>query len=160
MESEALGFNLALDSPFFFTCMRCCACCYHRHIELNNYELYYLARYLRLPRPEVLTRFFSPGRRPVIKNKQDGSCIFLSPSGCSIHPARPLVCRLYPLALLFGEGGKEKWGMMPLHPDCVGLVSPEATVEDYLQSQGAIFFLRFERRLRRLPCLLRPYLLA
>jgi Fe-S-cluster containining protein len=143
--SEGLSFNLTLSSPFNFTCHRCCACCYNRHIELNNYEIFRLTEYLRLSRQEFLNQFADLGPRPSLKNKGSGACIFLGSSGCSIHPVRPLVCRLFPLGLLFGPSGEERWGIMPLHPDCFGLISFEGTLADYLQSQGANPYLRFER---------------
>ncbi len=144
-EHESLCFNLNFSSPFNFTCQRCCACCYNRHIELNNYEIFRLTKYLRLSPQEFLNQFTDSGLRPSLKNKDNGACIFLGPSGCSIHPARPLVCRLFPLGLLFGPRGEERWGIMPLHPDCTGLISSEGTLADYLQSQGAIPYLRFAR---------------
>ncbi len=148
--NDSLAFNLSLNSPFNFICFKCGACCYHRHIELNNFEISQLARSFHLSRFELRQRFLNPGPRPWIKNKSDGSCFFLRPSGCSIYPVRPLVCRLYPLGLLFGPKGEERWGLLPLHPDCLGLITDDKTIEDYLFSQEAMPYLQFERRLRKI----------
>lgn len=147
---ESLVFNLTLNSAFDFICLKCSVCCYHRQIELNNFEMLHLARYLNLPLFKLFEYFLHQGPKPWIKNKNDGSCAFLHPSGCSIYPVRPLVCRLYPLALLFGPQGKERWGLMPLHPDCLGLITYDRTVEDYLISQAAIPYLQYDRLLRKI----------
>ena len=149
--SESLAFNLELQSPFDFTCLKCCSCCYHRHIELNEFERAQLSQFLKMTESELIKKFLDPGdsgHQPSLRIKKDGSCIFLGQTGCTVHPARPLVCRLYPLGLLFGEEGEEKWGLMPTHPDCLGLFGDEKTLEEYLLSQGAIPYLQFERQLR------------
>lgn len=148
--ADSLAFNLNLKSPFNFICFKCGTCCYHRYIELNNFETSQLARYCHLSRSELCEQFLHPGPRPWIKNKPDGSCLFLHPSGCSIYPARPLVCRLYPLGLLFGPRGEERWGLLPLHPDCPGLITADKTVEDYLIGQEVNLYLHFERLLRKI----------
>lgn len=149
-QHDSLFFNWPLGSPFNFICRKCGACCYHRHIELNDFEISQLARYFHLSPSELSEQFLHLGPRPWIKNKADGSCFFLRPSGCSIYPVRPLVCRLYPLGLLFGPQGEERWGLLPLHPDCLGLITADKTVEDYLINQGATPYLQFERRLREI----------
>lgn len=148
--NDGLVFNLTLESSFNFICMKCCACCFNRHIEPNKFEISQLAKYLQLPISAVKKLFLIPERNNLIRNKNDGSCIFLNPSGCSIYPARPLVCRIYPLGLLFGPQGEEKWGLMPLHPDCLGLITNNGTVEGYLISQAASPYLRYEYLLKRM----------
>lgn len=147
---ESLAFNLTLNSAFDFVCLKCCACCYNRHIELNDFEMFHVAQYLKLTLSELLENFLHREPKPWIKIKNDGSCIFLNPSGCSIYPARPLVCRIYPLGLLFGPQGEERWGLMPLHPDCLGLITNDGTVESYLISQAASPYLRYEYLLKRM----------
>jgi Fe-S-cluster containining protein len=146
--SDSLAFNLNLHSPFDFICLKCCSCCYQRHIELNELEIARLSQFLEIPESELIKKFLIPGQKPSLRTKEDGSCIFLGQAGCQIHPARPLVCRLYPLGLLFGQDGEEKWGLMPTHPDCLGIFVQEKTLEEYLLSQGAIPYLQFERQLR------------
>jgi len=146
--SESLAFNLTLRSPFEFICLKCSTCCYHRHIELNEFEIAQLSQFLKMTESELIKKFLAPGQKPSLKIKKDGSCIFLGQAGCQVHPARPLVCRLYPLGLLFGEEGEEKWGIMPTHPDCLGLFGGEKTLEEYLLNQEAIPYLQFERQLR------------
>ncbi|MCX7975166.1 MAG: YkgJ family cysteine cluster protein [Candidatus Aminicenantes bacterium] len=145
---NCLAFNLSFNSPFNFTCFRCGTCCYHRQIKLNSFEIERMTRFLSLPPEEFIARFLEPTFKSFLKNKDDGACIFLDGVKCSIHQVRPLVCRLYPLGLLFGPEGQERWGLMPLHPDCSGLLSLDKTVEDYLKAQGALPYLQFERKLR------------
>ncbi len=83
-----------------------------------------------------------------IRLKPNGDCVFLDEHGCGIHPARPLVCRLFPLGIIWDETGRERFGLMPLHPDCLGYMSDEGTVEEYLESEGANPGLAAERSIR------------
>lgn len=145
--NDDLVFNLTCESPFNFICHKCGTCCFHRQIELNQFELIQIAKYLQLSASQVQRLFLIADQNNLIRNKNDGACIFLNSSGCSIYPARPLVCRLFPLGLFFGE--EEKWAVMPRHPDCCGLIIWDKTVENYLQEQGALPYLEFERRLRK-----------
>jgi hypothetical protein len=81
----------------------------------------------------------------VLRNKSDGSCLFLTAGGCAVHPDRPLVCRLYPLGQIIDSGGNEKYSVMPLHPDCVGLLGEDETVESYLRSQGSGLYFHYDK---------------
>jgi len=82
------------------------------------------------------TRFIDPADG-TIRLKNDGDCVFLDAEGCGVHPARPLVCRLFPLGLIRDESGRERFSLMPLHPDCVGYLGEDGTVASYLRSEGA-----------------------
>ena len=81
----------------------------------------------------------------VLRNKPDGSCLFLTAGGCGVHPDRPLVCRLFPLGQIVDSGGNEKFSVMPLHPDCVGLLGEDETVESYLRSQGSEPYFHYDK---------------
>ncbi|MGQ9471054.1 MAG: YkgJ family cysteine cluster protein [Candidatus Aminicenantales bacterium] len=146
---EGLHFGLKLDSPFNFICQRCGSCCFHRRIGLNEYEVKQLGLFLSLKQEELISRYVTSNKQPELKTREDGSCVFLIERQCRIHHVRPLVCRLYPLGLLFTPDNEVKWGLMPLHPDCVGLITVEGTVEAYLESQAAISYLDFELSQRR-----------
>jgi Fe-S-cluster containining protein len=80
-----------------------------------------------------------------LRNKPDGSCLFLAASRCGVYSDRPLVCRLFPIGLIVGPEGKEKYGSMPLHPDCLGLLGKDGSVESYLDSQECRPFFHFDR---------------
>jgi Fe-S-cluster containining protein len=141
----ALIFDLQRDSPFSFKCQICSSCCYNKIIRVSPYEALRLARNLGLTTPEFY-EICTEGGSAVLRIKPDAGCIFLTAKGCSVHPDRPLVCRLYPLGQIVDKDGKEKFGSMPPHPDCLGLYGSEGTVENYLESQGVQPYFRFEKK--------------
>ena len=63
-------------------------------------------------------------------------CVFLGPRGCTVHPDRPLACRIYPLARWVAPDGDESFGHLEPHPQTAGLYGTRGTVDDYLTSQG------------------------
>jgi Fe-S-cluster containining protein len=140
----SLIFGLSRESPFFFKCQRCCVCCSNRTIRLGSYEILRLSRNLGITIGAFL-QTFCEDKSTILRNKPDGGCIFLAPQGCGVHPDRPLVCRLYPLGVLWGAEGEERFANMPPHPDCLGYLSDEGTVADYLASQDVEQFLGCEK---------------
>ncbi len=143
--SAALAFDLNRHSPFFFKCQVCSACCYNKAIQLGPYEALRLARRLGLSTTDFLRRYTEP-ETAVLQNRPDGGCVFHSPSGCGVHPDRPLVCRLFPLGQIIGPQGEERFAVMPLHPDCLGFFDTDGTVEAYLESQGTELYFEFENK--------------
>lgn len=140
----SLRFNLGRQSSFSFKCQVCGACCHNKDIAVSFYEAQRLARCLGLRVKEFFIEYVEKNK-VILRRKQDGSCIFLRPEGCGVYPDRPLVCRLFPLGLLEDANGQELFGVMPLHPDCLGLLGEEGTVASYLNSQGAGPYLRAHR---------------
>ena len=140
----SLVFNLKKESPFFFKCQVCSACCHNKAIRIAPYEALRLARYLKTTTTEVY-RLYTEEDGTVLRNKPDGSCIFLGSRGCGVHPDRPLVCRLYPLGQITDGQGVVRYASMPLHPDCLGLFCTEGTVESYLESEGALPYFRYDQ---------------
>lgn len=143
----ALVFNLKRHSAFSFKCMRCSVCCVNRTIPVNPYEASRLSRRLGISKVEFFARY-TEGQERILRLKADASCIFLTDQGCGVHRDRPLVCRLFPLGLLSGPDGDERYSRMPPHPDCLGLFGEDGTVASYFASQKAGPFLARERRLR------------
>jgi uncharacterized protein len=140
----ALVFNLKKESPFSFKCQICGVCCTNKAIRIAPYESLRLARNLKITTSEVYrTRTEEDGR--ILRNKPDGTCIFLNSRGCGVHPDRPLVCRLFPLGQIIGSEGGPKYASMPLHPDCLGLVDTDGTVDSYLESQGTRPYFHYDR---------------
>jgi len=142
--ATALVFDLREHSPFSFKCQVCSVCCSNKAIRVGPYEALRLARRLRITTTELLRTCTEEGGT-ILLNNPDGSCVFLGSRGCNVHPDRPLVCRLFPLGLLEDEQGAVKFAIMPLHPDCLGLVDTDGTVETYLESQGATPYFRYEK---------------
>jgi Fe-S-cluster containining protein len=143
--STALIFDLQRGSPFSFKCQVCSACCYNKTILVSPYEALRLAGNLGLTTTEFYEKYTEEGSA-VLRIKADAGCIFLTARGCGVHPDRPLVCRLYPLGQIMDVEGKEKFGSIPPHPDCLGLYGSEGTVKTYLESQGVRPYFRFEQK--------------
>lgn len=139
-----LHFNLEKESPFSFTCQVCSACCYNKAILVSPYEALRLSRHLGTTTAEFYRTCTEEGGG-ALRNRPDGSCLFLGPGGCSVHPDRPLVCRLFPLGQIRGKDGRTRYGIMPLHPDCLGQFDTEGTVGSYLESQELGPYFRYDR---------------
>ncbi len=72
----------------------------------------------------------------MLRTREDRSCVFLDERGCSVHPDRPLACRLYPLARWTDPDGNESFGHLEPHPQTAGVYGDNGTVADYLAVQG------------------------
>lgn len=126
-------------SPFAYACAACNRCCHHYAIKVNPYEAWRLARRLGLSTSEFAARHLANG--PTLRRTAAGACEFLGPQGCTVHPDRPLVCRLYPLSRHVAADGSETFATMTPHPQSEGTYGGPGTVGDYLASQGAEPFL-------------------
>lgn len=142
--STALVFNLKKDSPFSFKCQVCSACCHNKAIRIAPYEALRLARNLKITTTEVYGVYTEEGGI-ILRNKPDGSCIFLDSRGCGVHPDRPLVCRLFPLGQIIDCQGAAKYASMPLHADCLGLFGTDGTVESYMELQGTLPYFQYDQ---------------
>lgn len=87
---------------------------------MESLDAYRIARYLRTqghPAIEVADVFdhfttpvILPGDYPIFMMNTTGAddaCVFLKDGACSIYPARPRVCRLYPFTADTGERGRD-----------------------------------------------------
>jgi len=122
-----------------FACARCGACCAHQAIQLNPWEVWRLARQLGQATGEFIARH-TDNAGLFLRFGPDGRCGFLTPTGCAVHPARPLACRLYPLGLETNPEGQDVYAPLARHPGCQGGASPALAGADlaaYLASQGA-----------------------
>lgn len=89
------------NSGLRFTCQPGCSkCCeVSGYVYLTESDVENAAKYLQLPQAEFegkyiyRTRHMRRIRKPRGKNKQ---CPFLADGGCSIHPVKPVQCRLFP----------------------------------------------------------------
>jgi Fe-S-cluster containining protein len=141
--STALVFDLKKESPFSFKCQVCGACCSNKAIRVTPYEALRLARNIGLSTTQFYRECTEEGGI-VLRNKADGTCIFLASSGCTVYSDRPLVCRLFPLGQITDKEGRTKYASMPVHPDCLGHFAADGTVESYLDSQGVRPYFRYD----------------
>ena len=134
---------LERDAPFPFRCAGCGGCCRQRgDIVLSGYDLYRLARQMRLP-PKIAARAFCKvyigqvSRLPVAHlapaPAEGGNCPFLTGGRCAVHEARPLACALYPLGQEISREGRVRYYFQ--NTGCGE--APDGTVlADYLAAQG------------------------
>ncbi len=104
-----------------------------------------MARVLGISTTEFLALHADNGGT-TLRSEEDGRCVFLTPSGCRVHPRRPLVCRLYPLGRTTNERAEERFAVFPPQPECEAVVGRDGTVESFLESQGVAPYLGWSRR--------------
>lgn len=86
------------------SCKQCTKCC-HFEIPITLLDIHRLAKHLCISDESVFKRNIQKGiseKSSLFKlaKKQDSSCIFLNKEGkCSIHKAKPNVCKLYMCSL-------------------------------------------------------------
>lgn len=82
-----------------------------------------------------------------VKNREDGSCIFLEFDvklncyKCSIYDFRPLLCRLYPFSFEIGESNRIALKFIPC---CRGLNNPEGALVNKIFVSGYLLELLLE----------------
>jgi Fe-S-cluster containining protein len=129
------------SSTFGYVCRRCSRCCWHKHIQLNPYEVARLAQAKGQSTGDFRAASTIDGCGTALQQKEDGSCVFLGPQGCEVHADRPLVCRLYPLAHHVRSDGSEYYTTLEGHPQSEGELTNRGTVTDYVVAQGATPFM-------------------
>jgi len=132
---EFLNNKMHRDSPFSFECNACGRCCRNKDIQLNPYELVRLADFLGVSTGEFLDKFIRPGSPFLLFSGNNDTCVFLNDQGCSVHPVRPLVCRLYPLGKYLSGDREEHFKCIEPQPDCEGTLGENGILEDFLESQ-------------------------
>jgi len=128
--------HLNRQSPFGYACNRCLECCRFKKIQLNPYEIARLALNRGLSTTEFIARHTTNGGT-VLRFLEDGACGFLDAQGCSVHPDRPLVCRLYPLGRHVTFLGVEHFNQIESEPGCLGTFHASGTIDQFLAEQGA-----------------------
>jgi Fe-S-cluster containining protein len=140
-----LDFCLERESPFSFSCNACGRCCTGKVIMAGPHEILGMSRVLGIGTTEFLALYADNGGT-TLRAEADGPCVFLAPSGCRVHPQRPLVCRLYPLGRTTNERGEERFAVFPAQPECEAVVGRDGTVAVFLESQGIGPYLGWSRR--------------
>lgn len=76
-------------------CTRCCRV--KGYVYLSERDLVNAAAYLGMTPGEFEAKYVIRFRTLIrLRRSRKNECYFLSESGCSIHPAKPTQCRLYP----------------------------------------------------------------
>jgi uncharacterized protein len=143
--------TLTRDSAFSYLCRACSRCCHGYRIRVNPFEALSLARYLRISTTEFTRRFLDYDSTLKHKGK-DGTCVFLGERGCTVHPGRPLACRLYPLGRSARSVGDERFFRISPHPRTEGAYGGDGTVQQYLTDQNADEFIAAADRYLELFC--------
>ena len=98
---------LDLENTLPFSCKSCGKCCKNRQdLILTPYDVFRLARYLMRETGEIIKTYCEvfEGRdshMPVVRilpRPPENSCPFLRNRKCSVHQAKPILCRVYPIA--------------------------------------------------------------
>jgi uncharacterized protein len=131
----------ARSEPFGYACRACSRCCAHKIIQVNPYEVARLARLMGLSTADFRARYTESGGA-ILKRTDDDVCVFLGETGCSVHPDRPLVCRLYPLGRRVSPDGVEVWVRATPHPQSEGVYSKNGAIGDFIAAQDALPFMR------------------
>ena len=134
---ETAHASTARREAFGYDCHRCLRCCHHKVIQLNPYEVARLARNRGQTTTEFRAASTLDGAGVVLAQTADGACVFLGNEGCTVHPDRPLVCRLYPLGRHVNLDGEERFSRVMPHPQSEGEYHTRGTIADFLESQGA-----------------------
>jgi uncharacterized protein len=132
----------ARAEPFGFVCSRCSHCCHDKLIQLNPYEIARLAANQGVGTAEFRKRFTQDGEGLHLARTEDGACVFLGPQGCTVHPDRPLVCRLYPLGRQITASGSERFVHVTPHPLSGGSFHTRGTIADFLAAQKVDDFIQ------------------
>lgn len=124
-----------------FQCARCGVCCQGvGGIVLAEKDIARLAEHLSMHRGTFLEIWTElRGRLPSLRAGDDGYCVFFAAGqGCTVHPARPDVCRAWP----FFRGNLEDASSFEMaREDCQGiLTAPHQQFREaglaYLESHG------------------------
>jgi Fe-S-cluster containining protein len=140
-----VDFDMKRDSPFSYACHACNRCCRNKAIRVGSYEILRLARYLGISTTQFIENHTEAGGT-VLRSKENGDCAFLGERGCSVHPDRPLACRIYPLARWVSPDGEESFGHLTPHPKTEGVYGISRTVQDYLDHQQLAPFFEMSER--------------
>jgi Fe-S-cluster containining protein len=140
-----------------FNCTACGQCCRDFRVPLTDSDVRRLVTALVSETVTSWIEWLSPqqvdmtgepetfvvlpeGRRLLALRHRDGACILLNEQLCSVHPARPRSCQLYPWDIDLGRrGGVKRLQLLHDHPPC------EATFDGYVAPQWLAEQKRWER---------------
>jgi len=130
-------FGLRRKSRFSYHCNRCNRCCHNKRIPITPYDIVRLARKLEISTGEFIERFTDEGIRLKVRMEDaNAACVFLGPSGCTVHSDRPAPCRIYPLSWATLYTGEDVFGFMEPDPETEGVYGEDGTVGEFADAQG------------------------
>lgn len=92
--------DVMLEPGVRYVCQRCTACCrWPGQVVLSEAELSRLARFKGLSEFEFIqewTRLRADRKGLALKDKPDGTCIFLEGDNCAVQSVKPQQCRDFP----------------------------------------------------------------
>lgn len=142
--------KLNLNESLPLTCSRKGTCCHGNQVLLNPWELARLAHEKNISASEFRAAFCIQGGSVLHFNgKKDqrgkAACgLYTENFGCSVHTARPLACRLFPLGRQVQHEKAEyifQGTTFPCLNGCSEVLDlPKITVADYLEGQETADF--------------------
>ena len=128
------------ESQFSYVCNRCGLCCRDKVITLSPYDVIRIARAAKVSTGTAVARY-TMRRGSLLRFLPDGRCAALEGPRCTIHPGRPLACRLYPLGLerapgADGAGYVERFVQLEPAAGSLGVYGTAGTVAEFLNGQG------------------------
>jgi Fe-S-cluster containining protein len=132
------------ESKFSYLCNQCGLCCRDKVITLSPYDVIRIARAAKVSTGEAVARY-TLRRGSLLRFLPDARCAALVGPRCTIHPGRPLACRLYPLGLERAPGveGRHVEHFVRLEPatGSFGVYGAAGTVAEFLDSQDVAPYL-------------------
>jgi Fe-S-cluster containining protein len=127
------------ESKFSYVCNRCGLCCRDKVITLSPYDVIRIARAANLSTGAAVARF-TIRRGSLLRFLPNGRCAALAGTRCTIHPGRPLACRLYPLGLerapgADGSGYVERFVQLEPALGSLGIYGRAGTIAEFLDGQ-------------------------
>lgn len=134
------------ENKFSYICNRCGLCCRDKVITLSPYDVIRIARAAKVSTGAAVARY-TMRRGSLLSFLPDGRCAALEGPRCTIHPGRPLACRLYPLGLerapgAEGAGYVERFVQLEPAVGSLGVYGAAGTVAKFLDDQGAAPYLK------------------
>ena len=109
-----------------------------------------MSHLLGISTTEFLAKYADNGGT-TLRADADGRCVFVTAGGgCRVHPARPLVCRLYPLGRAVDGAGEERFAVFPKQEGCEAEFGTDGTVASFLEPQGVATYFEWSDRYGRL----------
>jgi len=138
------------ESKFSYVCNQCGLCCRDKVITLSPYDVIRIARAAGISTGEAVARY-TRRRGSLLRFLPDGRCAALDGPRCTIHPGRPLACRLYPLGLervpaADGAGHLDRFVTLDPAPGSLGVYGVAGTVADFLDRQATPPYLDADAR--------------
>jgi Fe-S-cluster containining protein len=134
---------LDMEDTFLFRCKACGKCCKNRKdIIFTPYDVYRLARFLGRTPQEIIERYCEiyEGEHtymPVVWLKPVppyDACPFLRGKKCSVHAAKPCVCRVFPLMRAYTVTGEAQYY---LTDSCHSEGAAQIKVKDWIWDFGS-----------------------